>query len=266
MRWFFSLSASTSTFEAYSRMVQVAAASAAARTGLQPHFIFDGGPCGLTEWLEKRGARVIYARSRFYPALEFLSRKLGRAEILTIGAGTFLRFEIPTLMRLFGWEDEFVAYTDCDILFCGDPVPAMREAGPEIFAAAAEANENNWSHYSAGVMVLNVEGFGRAIPAIELAARDHLEAAVQGGYDNQLLYQVFPTAPTRLPRGLNWKSYWGPPPPEASIIHFHGPKPLHRRFIADPGFPDLLRQFTNQGYLTCCDLWERAAGQIDTAG
>jgi len=266
MRWFFSLSATTSTFDAYARMVQVAVASAAAHSTLDPHFIFDGSPCWLTQWLEKRGVRVIYGRSRFYPALESLARKLGKPEILTIGAGTFLRFEIPTLMRLFGWEDELVAYTDCDILFCGDPAPAMRAARPDIFAVAVEADPAVWTHYSAGVMALNVKGFGAVIAAIEEAAGRHLEAAVQGGYDQQLLYHVFPTAPSRLPRELNWKAYWGPPAPETAIVHFHGPKPLHRPYVSDAGFPALLRPLANEAYLAWCAVWDGVAAELGPPG
>ncbi|MEY2880288.1 MAG: hypothetical protein RLZZ15_2668 [Verrucomicrobiota bacterium] len=262
MRWFFSLSASTSTFDSYARMVQVAVASAAQRTSLVPHFLFDGGPCPLTAWLEARGVRVIYCRSRFYPALDALARQLGKPEHLTIGSGAFLRLEIPTLMRLFGWEDEFVAYTDCDIMFAGDPVPALLAARPETFAVSVESDENAWGAYSTGVMSINPRGLGEKLPAIEIAAAQHLLAAVQGGYDQQLLYHVFPVAPTRLARELNWKSYWGMPPANASIIHFHGPKPLHRAVLSDPGFPALLRPFANDSYLACCAKWDEVAAGL----
>ena len=84
MKWYF---ACNSESKEYEPLIKVAVLSAIKNTTLEPHFIFDGKPNALTQWLEEKDVKVIYHKSNLYPILE----KKYKGNELKISYGAYLR-------------------------------------------------------------------------------------------------------------------------------------------------------------------------------
>ena len=250
MKYFLAFSEQSLLSGFYSDMIKVAVKSAQQSTELQPHFIFDGSACELTDWLSERNVPVCLSRSRFFPYLKEIADKTHRPEVFWIGSGAFLRFEIPSVMASLGLDDEYVLYTDCDVLFQHDPVPMLKSLAPRVFAVAPEFDPTDWVNFNSGVMLMNVPAFRAALPQFEAFCEHHLDTMVLDSYDQAALRAYFGQSADRLPVELNWKPYWGRHD-GASIIHFHGPKPFHR-FVDDYAYPHLL----NDQFLEYAKAWD----------
>lgn len=95
--------------------------------------------------------------------------------------------------------------------------------GPEMDRVANSWSELNWN---AGVLLINVEGFGAVWPDMLSWANDrHWDFVVA---DQSMINEYFPAEYGKdldmLPEAYNWKGYWGCSP-EIVIVHWHGPKP-----------------------------------------
>src|SRR5574344_2144921 len=129
MKWYF---ACNDKSEEFYPLIKAAVNSALANTTLQPNFIFDGEENELTSWLRKKGVNIIFHRVSFFDTLKtFYDEKL-----LNIASGAFLRCDIPLIEK----EDDFIIYTDCDILFLKD---FKLDIKPEYFACSSQFKKNN---------------------------------------------------------------------------------------------------------------------------
>lgn len=95
--------------------------------------------------------------------------------------------------------------------------------GPEMDRVANSWSELNWN---AGVLLINIEGFGATWPdMLSWANSRHWDFEVA---DQSMINEYFPAeygkALDPLPEPYNWKGYWGCSP-EIVIVHWHGPKP-----------------------------------------
>lgn len=266
----------------YDEMMKVALSTALHHTDLEPYLLYDGVANEFTEWMEQRGTTLISCRTFLYEPLRALSRELNNADVLTIGAGTYLRLEIPRLAHERSWHDEFVLYTDCDLIFTGG-VSELNRMKPRYFAAAPEIFQNNYLHLNAGVMLLNVPALQQKDEEFRAFNLQHLRRLVNAGQREQGAYRTFYNAPHRilaslgfpdkigyralypyfsrykwdeLPQIFNWKPYW-PKNADARILHFHGPKPWHRaRQAAGEFVPPTLVPMMGENYQHACDLYE----------
>lgn len=206
---------------------RLAVLSALQNTQLRPHLVTSGFRNEFTDWMERRGVRVLDASQPLKPAIEEADRagRYSRAYL-----GHWLRCEIPALER----EDEFVLYTDYDVVFLRPP--ALRAVRPACFACAPEFRVDGWNYVNTGVMLMNVPALREGLPGF----LGHVEAEigkVSGVYHDQFAYNVFYRgAWDRLDPVLNWKPYWGPLD-RAAILHFHGAKLQALRMIMDGGVP-----------------------------
>lgn len=214
MKWFFGFNEETEWFDNYFRYIKCAVNSARKNTDLEPHFLFDGKPGELTEYLEQRGVQIHYLRSRFYET--FHSREGLNAKV---ASGAFLRAEIPDLTHE---SDEFALYTDCDVMFVGD-VSDLANVRPKHFACAPEFRKNDWTYFNSGVMVMNPRNMHRKMPQLEKRVRAASAAELSISYDQHIYNQMYKDRWDRLPPEYNWKPYWGWSD-NAKIIHFHGIK------------------------------------------
>ena len=226
MKWFFavnqeSLSVMRDHFEP---LILAAVHSAKAHTTLDPHLVFDGGDDPFLDVLVGLGVKIIRHRVSFHDSLE----RFGEANpgYLRIAGGAFLRVEIP----LIEIRDEFVLYSDCDVLFERDPTPYLPR--PRYFACAPENDPNNWTDFNTGVMVMNLPALRRDIGDFASFISENVQ--IFNSVD-QHAYQLFYRGRSdRLACEFNWKPYWGPSS-DAYIVHFHGPKPNWvERLRADP--------------------------------
>lgn len=208
MKWYFACNDKNPEFFT---LIKGAVNSALKNTSLEPNFIYDGEENELTSWLREKGVNIIKHRVSFYDALE----KYYSHQLLNIAAGAFLRCDIPTIDE----NDEFVLYTDCDVLFLEDFKP---EIYPKYFACSAQTNKRNFIDFNSGVMLMNVKKLKESHEEFSKFISNNLKSLTT--FD-QTAYQIFYNRKNmNLPLIYNHKPYWGKDE-NAVILHFHGCKP-----------------------------------------
>jgi len=137
MKWYFALSEASipgNSFlpadSSYIDMIKVAVSTARRNTTLEPHMLYDGSRCDFTCELQRQGVTVHFHRLSFIEVIERHdpTNKLWQR----IARGTYLRVDLPLIEQ----EDEYILYTDCDVLFRRDP--QINYYGPFILAVAPE--------------------------------------------------------------------------------------------------------------------------------
>lgn len=246
LRWFFALNENSPGFWEYANLVQVAVDSARQHTTLEPVCIYEGGENALTHWLRDAGVTVFFRRT-------FLHQWV--PEMPPIPRGAYLRLEIPALCREQQWDDEFVLYTDCDVVFLRDVAPELRRLRPRFFAVAPEMDRTDFARFNSGVMWMNVAALAAEMPALTETVRTNLHEAIAPPYDQAMLQRHFAGCSDRLPLQLNWKPYWGANA-AAGILHFHGPKPAQRYFVLNGRAPADLVALGTPEYFAASRRWE----------
>jgi len=250
MKWFFALNENGNDFSNYAEMAKVAVHTALQHTGLHPHFIYDGEENDLTRWMRSRDVTIIRKRSFLYDALKTLAQERGQDGYWHIGAGTFLRLEIPEIAEELNFSDDFVLYTDLDVMFKGEVCDYLGTLKPKYFAVAPEAFKTDYYGINTGVMLMNVTGMRKEDAALRQYIRENLSMLVDNSFD-QAAYRFFFQRSrvarkiighrwTKLKIEYNWKPYWGTSA-DAKIIHFHGPKPYQTEALTSADVPEHLR-------------------------
>ena len=234
MKWYFSITEETLTADAdhgFADMIRVAVASARAHTSLSPHLLYDGRDGPFTDEMRAAGVTVILHRISFYDQIERAQRRLrpDLPDYMRTAAGAFLRLDIPAIEK----QDEFVLYTDCDVMFLSDP--GLQDIRPAIFNAASQFDlYGHHREINSGVMLMNVERLRRDLPALLDFGCDMIHT--MQGYDQEFLRVFYNGKWDPLSPKYNWKPYWGIDP-MARIVHFHGPKPAAaQKLIADGSY------------------------------
>jgi hypothetical protein len=267
MKWFFALNQACPTFPLYADLARVAVHSARRYTALEPVFLFDGDECELTDWLRGRAVTVVRHRTSLYPHLEELARRRGDPNVTAIGAGAFLRLDVPRLARELGCAGQHVLYTDCDVLFRREVIGELSRLRCRFFAVAPERHRRDYRHLNSGVMLMNLPALIAEETRFRAFVDRNLDRLIDLSWD-QGAYQLYYRRPAawwsvffrlkwdRLPAELNWKPYWGPSA-RCGILHFHGPKPFQRASLDDPATPAILRELAGGSFQADCDEWER---------
>lgn len=212
MKWYF---ACNDKSERYNYLIKAAVESALKNTDLDPHFIYDGQENELTDWLKSKGVNIIYHRSDFYNELASFYKDAA----FNVATGAYLRCDIPIIET----EDDYVLYTDCDVIFLKNPCFKNIEM-PEYFSCASEIDKDDWSFFNSGVMLMNVKNLKNDYNEFKefIVKNIHLMHT----YDQTAYNLFYKNKFSKLPLELNWKPYWEISS-SAQIIHFHGPKPHH---------------------------------------
>ena len=257
MHWFFALTEASTAFRQYAEMVMVAVHTAARRTSLVPHCIYDGGENEFTEWLTKRSVRIVQHRSFVADQLAALGERKGNPHLGAALAGAFSRVELPDLVATLGSPDR-ILYTDCDVMFLDEVAPELEANACEQFAVAPESVQDDYVNMNTGVMLMNTTALRESLPAFRQYILENLEVLERESWDEAAYRWFYRTAsgPTwdRLRPELNWKPYWGEPD-GAKIVHFHGPKPYQRPYI-DSHWPEL-KPLTSGAFHRLCDDFDR---------
>ena len=255
MKWFFALNDGAPHFAAYADMVKVAVASARRHTRLEPVFLFDGEANGLTAWCSRNGVTVVSCRWRLLEEYRQVARETGRTKLMDYAAGIFLRLEVPRICAERGWAGEPVLYTDCDIMFTGDPEPLFPDLGGRFLAVAPEEDPNDTEAINSGVMLMHVAAMLGMEEAFGDFVRRNLAECAE--LTDQFAYRAFYRRGWELlPLALNWKPYWGENP-DARIVHFHGPKPFLREAIARGEAAPVQREMARGAFGHYCAVWDR---------
>jgi len=247
MRWFFALNEASPSFWDYANLVQVAVHSAKTNTSLEPVCLYDGTDNPLTAWLEDADVPVIRCRT-------FLQEWV--ADLPPIPRGAYLRLEIPAVCVQHDWQDQWVLYTDCDVVFPRDPVPLLADLQPQFFAAAPESDRADYTHFNSGVMLINVAGLRAEESALKSTIKSHLQEAITAPYDQAALQRHFRERVDKLPLEANWKPYWGASD-QACIVHFHGPKPAQKYLALNKQLPPAVARWATPEYFAACADWDQ---------
>ena len=214
MKWYFGLNEGGTRLD-LGDLAKLAVTSARRFTNLRPHMLYHGNRNAFTQWMEAQGVTVIDVRLSY----EATMRKAIQAGWYPAPLeGHWLRTEICNIEC----EDEFVLYTDIDVVFL-KPID-LTAVRPRFFACAPEFDKEDWSYFNSGVMVMNIP----ALRADYLRLRGHIEERfhdpANGAFNDQPVYNtLYKNMWDRLDPGYNWKPYWHFNP-DAAIFHFHGPK------------------------------------------
>lgn len=214
MKWYFSME--SVGYQRYGQMMKAAVASCRKNTTLDPILIWnapDGSfPVEFYNFLSQHGVQIICHNSQIHD----LCRQIGIDNHVI--AGSYLRYEVPQIEQ----TDEFVLYTDVDVIFTGDP--QLGGSRPRYFSCAPEFDPNYWGYFNSGIMLMNVPAMRATNEHLVAATMARIKAGFCSAYDQGDLNAFYFDTWDRLDLGLNWKPYWGINP-DAKIIHFHGPKP-----------------------------------------
>lgn len=264
MHWFFAITEASTAFRQYADMIMVAVHTAQERTSLVPHCIYDGGENEFTDWLTKRGVRIVGHRSFVHEQLVELGERKGNPHLAAALAGAFSRVELPDLVTQLG-NPPRILYTDCDVMFLDDVVPELEAHPCEQFAVAPESVQDDYVNMNTGVMLMNTTRLREGLPAFRDYILTNFETLERESWDEAAYRWYYRDASgplwDRLPVELNWKPYWGRSE-AAKIIHFHGPKPYQRPYI-DSHWPELRRLTTGEYEERCRefdDLLQAARG------
>lgn len=287
MKWIFALNAES--VAGYGDLARVAVVSARQHSSLDAVCLFDGGSDPkfargadeFTAWLSEQEVSVVQVRSRYYDEISQIARARDQGHLLNIAGGAFLRLEIPRLARELGWTDEFVFYTDCDVMFERDPRPLLEPLRPHFFAGCPEFSKRRGIFLNTGAMWMNLRALDAAA-GFETWTRRNLGRCLDFAFDqgafrvyfnplhrlawrlgiaNHHFYRVMGRVPLRtwkwnkLPLELNWKPYWGPNA-AASLIHFHGLKPTQRAQLEAGTLAPILQAMHTPFWDQCAQKWE----------
>ncbi|NET17520.1 MAG: hypothetical protein F6K08_34215 [Okeania sp. SIO1H6] len=254
MKWFFAINDAAVRFELYSQMIKVAVYTANHNTSLEPFCIYDGEENDLTDWLRKNHVKIIFHRTPHYQKLQTIG-----GDHFTIGSGAFLRVEIPQIVATNGIEDEYVLYTDTDIIFLKDVTEDFRDINCEYFAVAPEKDYESRNTMNTGVMYMNTKKLLECHQKFNQFIRGNLRTLCKQAFDQGAHQRFFRGKWNWLDATLNWKAYWHRNE-QAKIIHFHGPKPNQFEF-RNTIKPKLIR-LTNKFFWQNRKIWRETYNQI----
>lgn len=233
------------------RLIKVAVASCLANTPLVPYCLYFGSRNATVDDFEKMGVHVIPHVPSLEPEL-----KIGYGENYRRFAGHWLRADLPLIES----DDQFILYTDIDVLFLNwNPDLLVR---PQYLAVAPEHRIEDTHRFNSGVMILNLENMRADLSLFHSAIRRRLLNDFKyPSHDQRSFNDHFRDRYDHLSPLMNWKPYWGRND-KASIIHFHGPKPHNVPAIKSGQFrgkPALAAIWARNpaAYDYYCDVWEQ---------
>jgi hypothetical protein len=226
-KWFFAYNGSHSS--TYDTHIELMVRSAAANTSLDPHMIYFGpSENPLLPLVESYDVKVLHHAPSILADLHRIKAKFPDYPFQT-ATGAFLRIDLPLICEERGYSDEFVLYTDCDVVFQHDVprTPAYEYLRPALFACAPQRFQDDWTNINSGVMVMNVRALLEDYSAFRrfITSGDTLyhELWKNGPFDQRAFQLHYQSRWGNLPLEYNWKPYWGFNE-DALVVHFHGPK------------------------------------------
>jgi lipopolysaccharide biosynthesis glycosyltransferase len=183
---------------------------------IKPILLLHGFKTPILQKCEALGAQIIPHKSILELGIK------SHYPNANVALGTFLRLEIPKVIKSMGIDDEFVLYTDCDVMFLGDVSNIINYCG-DYFAVARESRD--CVGMNAGVMVLRWRRLLLDFDTFMSFIRNNWHRVLRGPFDQQALSLFYGDRCSALPDIYNWRPYWGFDS-DVRVLHFHGPKPL----------------------------------------
>lgn len=267
MQWVIALNDAGPAFPQYSDLAKVAIHTARERTSLVPHLIYDGKENDFTRWARSRGVRILPWRSALFTELTALGRTLPNQGFAGALPGIFLRVDLPVIGERYGL-DEYVLYTDCDVMFRAEVVEELASRRCRYFAVAAESERASKTDMNSGVMWMHLPALRERQALFWEFIREQVDELYSYSWDQGAYARFYLSTEGKplwdtLPPELNWKPYWERSA-AARIIHFHGPKPFQQPYI-ESHFPELLH-LAGPSFDELCVTWRKALAAANASG
>lgn len=230
MKCYFALSDDVSNNDAYYWMFVAALNSARKNTTLDLHCLYDFRKKNTENIEDDR----IYQLLKAYQVAIHLATIDFEAELLSVYTDEYLKLHNITRNSLYSRflrfmiadkDDEYVLYSDTDVLFLRDITFGAFDSVPKTVGACAEESNNyHYTNFNAGVMLINLSYYKQVKTTFLswIAQGRHAKGeCCDQGYLNEICERDF----VKLSNSFNWKPYWGINP-EAYIVHLHGMKPI----------------------------------------
>ena len=228
----------------YITMYTVAVLSAKkTNPNIKPYLLLDGKIDEEIQELIDLGVNVIETKSSIYNELK------NHYKNNTIAFGAFLRIDIPKICENLKIEDEYVLYTDNDVMFLDD-VSELINLKPKYFLAAGEFVKNfNPTLINTGVMWINWKSMRKLYDDFVFFIKLNFHRFKT--YDQDAIRIFFKDKVEELSYLYNYKPYWGNQD-GIKILHFHGPKPTFTdndyktykyQKMATPFYYDMVKKF-----------------------
>ena len=257
MKWFFALNEASSSYDNYSKMLRVAVFTAYKYTELEPFFIYDGAENELTQWLRSKGVKIIFHRVSIYNELKSLDEQNNSNYLISTGSGAFQRIDIPFIVKENGWNDEYVLYTDCDVMFWQET--NFDSIICKYFAVAPEIIIDDYVNMNSGVMVMNIPNLYHSVDGFHRFVKQNILQFSSRDWDQTAYRSYYHLEWEKLDTIYNWKPYWGMNA-DAKIIHFHGPKPTSESEVLAGTITGRHKELADQAgdvYFKLVDSWKQ---------
>ena len=215
MKWYAAIS-SYSTPD-YIEMLETAIITCKINTKFKLNLICDKKIDAIEKIKDKYDVNVVYYSGEVFST--FVNKFQHDKRLMGI-AGTYLRADVPVVEQ----TDEYVLYTDADVIFGNPNIGKIAIPAPEYFAAAPEFDTNNWSYFNAGSMLMNVKNLKADYKRFSEFVIPNFENLFNHAHDQGAYNHLYKGMWSKLPLEYNWKPNWGISE-KAVVVHFHGPKP-----------------------------------------
>ena len=237
MNWFSGINShNKESYLNYIKMYKVAVITAKQTTpNIKPYLIFDGEDDEHIEYLLNIGVNIIKHKVSFSKELTDHYKED------TTALGAFLRIDIPLICDYLKITDDYILYTDNDVLFLKD-VTELNSLTPKYFMCAGEFHPFfTPTNMNSGVMWINWKQM--------LSDHNDFVTFIKNNFSN---FQVYDQDALKMYYGdkiesldplYNYKPYWGDNN-NIKVVHFHGPKPTFTfEQIKNFPYPQLLTPF-----------------------
>lgn len=231
MKCYFALSDDVADNDAYYWMFVATLNSARKNTSLDLHCLYDFRKKAVEKIEDDR----IYKLLKEYSVTVHLTTIDFEDDLLQVYTDDYLKLHNVTKSSLYSrflrfmianieTEDEYILYTDTDVLFLKDITLDSFDSLPQTIGVCPEFLDTyDYSYFNAGIMVINTSSYKKSkqefLGLLKKGLHPKIECCDQG-YLNDLYENKF----EKLPNVFNWKPYWGIND-DAIIVHLHGLKP-----------------------------------------
>ena len=207
----------------YIKMYTVAVVSSKnTNPNIKPYLIFDGVKDEYIELLETLGVTILYEKSSLYDDL------ISKYNNDSVALGAFLRVDIPKICHNLSIKDDYVLYTDNDVMFLDD-ISELKKLTPKYFLCAGEFFKMlSNSLFNSGVMWINWKNMYNDYEPFKKFIKSKIPNF--GAYDQGALQEYYGSRFEILNYKFNYKPYWGFED-GIKVLHFHGPKPTETEII-----------------------------------
>ena len=250
MYWFSAINKCNDNIEQYNRYIEmysVAVATAiSTNPWIKPILILDGEKDEHIIKLEKFGVQVVQFKSTLTEVLN----KRYNDNSLCIAKGAFLRVDISKICEILSITDEYVLYTDNDIMFLSD-VSELKNLKCAYLMMCSEFSKKFYpSVANTGVMLINLKNYKSYYNRFKQNITSMI--SISQSYDQDMFRYYFGKSIEEMPYYYNYKPYWDSIE-DAKILHFHGPKPHQMNNISE--YPENLKHLVSGGYFEMSELY-----------